>query len=497
MTENITPPVILVRPEWRHPPTRIEGDCACAQTDIVHPGPARIEQRTDALYRVAPGIDTIPLRNEWRIAFQPLSYSGPIVLNDSAHLLLSFFKKAHLLASAVPAFVDRWDCSLINSACQALRAVELLVPEDYMPARCSTKFATLTAWLHTTNACNLACSYCYIDKSAEPMTEETGRQAVDAVFRSALAGGFRAVKLKYAGGEATLNFRLVMLLHAYAQNLAQQYGLELWETVLSNGVALTRPMLDFLREEGIRLSISLDGVGETHDRQRAFVNGKGSFVHVQRGIDRALGHGVAAFLSITVTADSVDRLPEAVAFALDRDLPFNLNFYRDHTAITGPAALRADNERLVAGMRAAFALIEERLPQRRVIDSLVDRSAFHEPHEYACGAGHNYLVIDQKGGVSACQMEIERPLSDVLAADPLGEIRLHSGAWKNVSVTEKEGCRECDWRFWCAGGCSFLTQRVTGRTDIRSPYCDVYKVLYPDVLRLEGLRMLKWESVRH
>jgi uncharacterized protein len=33
---------------------------------------------------------------------------------------------------------------------------------------------------------------------------------------------------------------------------------------------------------------------------------------------------------------------------------------------------------------------------------------------------------------------------------------------------------------------------VTGRSDVKSPYCNVYKALYPEVLRLEGLRLLKW-----
>jgi len=470
------------------------GDCACPDGGLS-PALPIIAPNIAALWRIPPDLVRTRLDEEHTLLFNPTGQSGPVVVNRSAAALLDGFCSARRLDDfALPSGVDPADGL---SATQRLAELSLLVSGPIAPTLERRAPQTLTAWLHTTNACNLACSYCYIDKSAEPMSEETGRQAVDAVFRSALAGGFRAVKLKYAGGEATLNFKLVMLLHRYAKGLAQQYNLDLHGVVLSNGIALTRPMLDFLRDEGIRLSISLDGVGETHDRQRAFVNGKGSFTHVQRGIDRALAQGVTPFLSITVTAESADHLPEAVAFALDRDLPFNLNFYRDHSAIAGPVALRADNERLVAGMQAAFALIEERLPQRRVIDSLVDRSAFHEPHEYACGAGHNYLVIDQTGGVSACQMEIERPLSDVFADDPLGEIRLHSGALKNVPVTEKEGCRECDWRFWCAGGCSLLTQRVTGRTDIRSPYCDVYKALYPDVLRLEGLRMLKWETALH
>src|SRR5262249_24851250 len=156
---------------------------------------------------------------------------------------------------------------------------------------------------------NLHCTYCYIAKSDEAMDEQTGRAAVDAVFRSAVANGFRAVKLKYAGGEATLNFGLIRLLHEHATMRAHELGVTLQEVVLSNGVALTRRMLQFLHEAGMRLMISLDGVGAAHDRQRVFVNGRGSFSQVAKAIERAIECGMAPDLSITVTGHSADDLP--------------------------------------------------------------------------------------------------------------------------------------------------------------------------------------------
>jgi uncharacterized protein len=145
-------------------------------------------------------------------------------------------------------------------------------------------------------------------------------------------------------------------------------------------------------------------------------------------------------------------------------------------------------------LRAAFAVIEERLPKRSLIGALVDRSSFAGPHQRSCGAGHNYLVVDHKGGVARCQMEIERTVTNVFAQDPLQEIQLHTTGFQNLAVDEKEGCRDCHWRYWCAGGCSLLTYRVTGRNDVKSPYCNVYKAIYPELLRLEGLRLLKWAT---
>lgn len=420
-----------------------------------------------------------PLDERHLLMFNPRGHAGPVVLN-------------HMAQQQLAAFVQPQP--LTDETARQLAAAGLLQPMGTPTTLPDHQPAALTAWLHVTNDCNLRCTYCYIEKSDAAMDETTGKAAIDAIIRSALADNFGAINLKYAGGEATLNFRLVQTLHAYAKARAAHAGLQLYSGVLSNGVALTRGMLDFMREEGIQLMISLDGSAAEHDRQRIFVNKRGSYWQVTRSIDRALAQGVKPHLSITITGESVDGLADAVCFALDRDLLFNLNFYREHDPRKSHAELRAEDERLIAALRTVFAVIEARLPQQSIIGALVDRSSFAGPHQRSCGAGHSYLVIDHAGSVARCQMEIEQPITSVFAANPLQEIQLHANGFQNLAVDEKEGCRDCQWRYWCAGGCSLLTHRVTGRSDVKSPYCNVYKAIYPELLRLEGLRLLKWRN---
>jgi uncharacterized protein len=33
---------------------------------------------------------------------------------------------------------------------------------------------------------------------------------------------------------------------------------------------------------------------------------------------------------------------------------------------------------------------------------------------------------------------------------------------------------------------------MTGRSDVKSPNCSIYKALFPDAVRLEALRLLKY-----
>ncbi len=470
--------------------TLIEGDCACPDSSST--AAQTRAGNVDSEWQIIPGLYRAQLPAEHELVFNLLGSANVVVLNSAARLIFNTFEAPRALDN-----LSRFEgISPQDAAVTAQQLVDLglLVPSNYQPQPIPSQPGTLTAWLHLTNACNLRCTYCYLHKSAESMTEDIGRQAVAAVFRTATQRGFASVKLKYAGGEPTLKFDLLKVLHQQARALAAQSKLGLHEVVLSNGVSLTRSMLDYLRAENIRLAISLDGIGAAHDAQRPLINGHGSFARIARTIDKAIVAGLPPHLSITVTPQNIDHLPEAVAFALDHDLSFNLNFARDCEAAIPSIDPRNDQDRLIAGLKAALAVIENRLPRRRLIDGLIDRSAFHAPHEYPCGVGRSYVVIDQHGRVARCQMDIAHPLADITAPDLLFHLQVPLFDFQNVPVTAKEGCTDCTWRYWCAGGCPRLTYRTAGRADTRSPYCIVYQAIYPDILRLEGLRLLKWGS---
>jgi uncharacterized protein len=92
-------------------------------------------------------------------------------------------------------------------------------------------------------------------------------------------------------------------------------------------------------------------------------------------------------------------------------------------------------------------------------------------------------------------MEITATVTDIWSNDPLTDLRLDKGGLQNPSVDEKEGCRDCEWKYWCAGGCPALTYRATGRFDVKSPNCNIYKALFPEVLRLEEMRIRKYTPV--
>ena len=478
-----------------------EQDCACEQAFVSMPNV--ISDSLCSVYQSIPWSE-IALTQDYAIVFDPVNTLNIVVLNTTARLILcSFERPTHIQPVALSLSSLDIPSAQAFGAAHRFAALGLLVQTEAGCACVSSKEIygpvnvtnlPLTSWLHVTDRCNLRCSYCYLPHVREDMSSETGRAAAEATFRSAVINGFKQVKLKYAGGEPLLRFPLIIELHDYARSLATQHSLELEGVVLSNGTLLTADMVKAMKSLDLRLMISLDGFGAYHDSHRPYAGGRGSFQDVAEAVDLALMNGLIPNISVTISSRTAEGLPQIMEWILERELPFGLNFYRENDLSATQEDMRLDEEKIIKGMLAAFRVIENNLPRRGFLGGIIDRANLSTTHTHTCGVGQNYLVFDQNGQVAKCQMHIRKPITNVHVADPLAVIRADQIGIQNLSVEEKEGCKTCEWKHWCAGGCPLATYRATGRYDIKSPNCNIYKALFPEALRLEGLRLLKYRD---
>jgi len=466
----------------------LEDDCACAPATMLSVSeasglseqdcacPTSLGRRVsavqaDARYRQAEEVWSQNLAGDFHLVFHPRAPQGPCVLNTAAWKRWQDFQIPQPLSQPID---------------HQLAEQRLLLPLD-LPAPSAPQPDTLMVWLHVTNQCNLRCAYCYVNKNAASMSQEIGEQAIRRVMENAVEHHFVAVKLKYAGGEPSLNFPLIRHLAIQAQREAEAHHLRLEQVVLSNGTHLRPEDAKWLHHHGVRLMISLDGIGEIHDRLRPYRGGKGSFATVSNTIEKILlPSGLIPTISITVTRYNAHGIAEAVRWALERNLPVSLNFYRQ--PFGAPEDLAAEEQMIIQGMLAAYRVFEEFLPTDPFLSGLLDRAQATE-HQHPCAAGISYLVITHEGKLAQCQMLLDRPVSDHLQGDLILKVR--NGPLRNLSVDQKEQCHTCTYRYFCAGGCPLETFRTKGKWNAPSPNCRIYQALFPEALRLEGLRLLK------
>jgi len=435
----------------------------------------------------------LPLDAERHVLFGPHGNGGVVVVNLAARELFHELAQPRTLADLAASGHDPDRASAVLTR---LLEYDLIHPPDAEPAPQFRKSTQLTVWLHITNACNLRCPYCYVHKSGEAMDHTTARDTVDALVRSAVGNEFRSIRLKYAGGEASLNTAVLFGMHDHAVARCAQSGLGLSSVLLSNGVAISDRLARELAAREIAVMVSLDGIGAAHDAQRPTLSGRPSSAMVVRSIERLIQAGLPPHISITITSRNVDAIAPVVRFALERDLTFSFNFFRDNACAAGFANLQYEEKAMIEGLRQAYAVIEELLPPWSILGSVLDRGQLLQPRQKACGVGDDYVVVDQNGRIAQCHMDLGTTIGDVRTVDPVRAVRDNGAAIKNLLVDDKEGCRDCTWRHWCAGGCSVATFRATGRFDVRSPNCNIYKTIYPEAVILEGRRLLKFADPR-
>jgi len=469
------------------------GQCDCGPACVLD-----LPHRAAMLPPAEPWITQVPLypisaEGGWQVTFNPAGPAGVVALNAAARRVLSAFDIPTCL-DGLPARLVDLPAAAAEEAANTLAQAGLLRPL-VIPSTQPANPSILSAWLHVSEACNLHCPYCYVPNRPRLASLEMGQRAIDRLVELAVRHNHASLQIKYAGGEPTLNLPVVWATHNHAVRRTAEAGLELKEVLLTNGVDLPDTTLGLVAKAGMRLVISLDGGPAAHNQTRNRPDGSQTYDSVVSSIDRALAHGLPVDISITLTALNLDGVPDAVAFALSRRLPFSLNFYREcHTGQKMARAilshLQPDPDRLIRVVGQALALADRHPSYPLPFTGILDRVRLDLPHYYPCSAGRDYLAIDPRGRVAACQMMLEEPWTDLEDADPLATVRRH-GQDTFRSVLEHPNCRHCQWQTACSGGCPLLRQ-----TPLHHSYCRVYRTLLPELVRLEGKRLIASASQR-
>ena len=370
------------------------------------------------------------------------------------------------------------------------------------------------AWLHLTNACNLACPYCYIHKSSDHMTGHVSDRTLDAVAATAASGDVDRIHVRFAGGEPMLQFAQLQAFYAAAHAKCAAHGVTFSAAVLTNGTVVPDGAPAWLRENGVSVSISVDGVGEVQDTMRPVKGGGASSARLEAGVAQYLAAGIRPYMLVTVGESNIDALPQLVDWLMEHDLGFRLSLVRDlewggatlddrhgaeqavvpdaQTMLTGEPLFRVQRQ-----LAAAYARVEAHLvanPRRktsfRPSHKFCDLELWR-PIEQACGAGRSYVAISERGEVSPCQAALHhagtqpiRPQSLLVQAREQTQFQPFRRATLNAE------CASCQFRASCAGGCPLLLYRREGHVDGRSPYCEVFRAVIPQILRLSALELV-------
>lgn len=349
----------------------------------------------------------------------------------------------------------------------------------------------MMVWLQLTDACNLCCGYCYIQKRSTHMGLELAKRLVVKVVSDCKGVGFDEVVFKLAGGEPALCWEngraLIDWTKAYFANSVPSIRFY----IITNGTLLPPSLIGYISSGKIGISVSLDGVEEWHDKQRRYHNGSGSFRDVDNNLNKLLSMGIRPYILTTVTKDNVCGITKLAEYCIQRNLSFRFSFYREVS--TSFDDLKNDNLQLTRELLRCYEWVANNLPAR----SLYQFHKFGDmnlkvPKLRGCGVGVSGMTLSSNGEVCVCQYKMSEPIGNAFKNNTVQLIanqyqyRLDENRVEQIPV-----CKDCKWRFVCGGGCPFLTKRHFGTFKHHSPYCGVYKSVLPVLVKLHALQLIR------
>lgn len=181
----------------------------------------------------------------------------------------------------------------------------------------------LNFWLQVTDACNLACRYCYIPSLNSKQVFNPN--LFDLLTRKLLTvNGLRTVNIKLAGGEPLVAFKKWRAGIIQLRQVLADHGIALQLRLITNLTMLTDAMISFIRDNAIAISVSLDGLVTYHDKNRIFPSTqKGTFEIVDKNIKRLKAAGITPSVMVTVTSDNHKGIPDLVEYLVKNDLTFH------------------------------------------------------------------------------------------------------------------------------------------------------------------------------
>jgi pyruvate-formate lyase-activating enzyme len=178
------------------------------------------------------------------------------------------------------------------------------------------------------NECNLNCSYCYTDPSAQPANRldlDVIAAAAKVVAEACREKAHPFYLVFHGGGEPTLHREQVENALVRVRAIAARYGVETFLYIATNGV-LSEADAVWLAREFDLVGLSCDGPAEIHNVQRPRWDGSGSLHLVERAGRILREEGCRLHVRTTITRVSLAHQAEIAEFICQRFSPEEIHF---------------------------------------------------------------------------------------------------------------------------------------------------------------------------
>lgn len=197
------------------------------------------------------------------------------------------------------------------------------------------RMATKNITFVVTEACNLACTYCYeCNKDhSKFLTKENAKKAIDILLNNSYLSGYihsdynKCVIIEFIGGEPFLAVDVMDFICDYFKyktyELDHPWKNNYMFNITTNGVLWRDPKVQrFLEKHSDRLSITItiDGDKQLHDSCRIFPDGKGSYDVVVDAVKDAIAKYNLRDTKVTFAPENIKYISTSVPHLIELGL---------------------------------------------------------------------------------------------------------------------------------------------------------------------------------
>lgn len=355
-----------------------------------------------------------------------------------------------------------------------------------------------SAFLNLTNACNLACKYCFVEQHPDFMTYQTAQDAADFLANNAIEIN-RVPSINFFGGEPLLMWdEIIVPLTNYVR---EKYGNQFNLSMTTNGILLDKEKLEFMRKNSIGMLLSIDGNKSTQDINRPCKNGQSSFDILNPKLDLILEYFPNVMFRSTVTEDTQNEMFDNMMFAERHGFTsiFTMpNCFESWVRSDGlEREMRKYSNHYIDCMRNGkdpiyFSQLEKYFSKILMYNQAINKGEHRTFSKCKacgkCGLGSGSGAgININGDIIACQEFFSHERNQFYIGNIYDGVRddLREALISNFdnSPVYGESCNTCQLNHICDGGCVANNYMLYGDMHHVSPiYCKWDKILFNEAV---------------
>lgn len=332
---------------------------------------------------------------------------------------------------------------------------------------------SLCGWLLITDSCNFRCKYCFVSKNPSNMTLDIAIETIDKMILCSKNKCYDNLFITFAGGEPLLNFDLIKKVVDHYKNIETP---KLSYRIVTNGSLINKDIVNYIKENNIDITVSLDSVKKFNDINRYYVDGRGTYEDVIKNIKLLKDNGIVPLINSVITGDNFRYLTKYVKNLIKLNVNFIFTIER---AINDelPKIYNYKDE-FIKELIKCINLVKKERRKGNNITLEFNNLIFNNSSNNVCEAGSSLIAVNCNGDISCCGNNMRFPVSNI--KDDYNLFAMFENS--KFEIDNLLECGDCVWKKICHNGCPVSNFYLYGNYAKKSPCCEIYQKILPHVV---------------